>query len=234
MREFPIRSIRAICFDLDDTLWPTDTVVHTAEVALYEWIKKGYPKITRRYTVSSLRESRLEFAQPRPDLWHDLTLLRTRHLEELFKEFGYRLEEVEGGMAVFLEYRNKVEPFPDVVSTLTILKSRYQLMSLTNGNASVEGSVLGHFFSMSLSSARAGFAKPDRRIFECLLQAAVLDPGEILHVGDNPCNDILGAAEAGLRTAWLNRDGKEWGVSPRPDLEIGDLHELCDMLMSRT
>ena len=68
------------CFDLDNTLWPTDEVVHAAEVALYAWIEEGYPEIANRYTVQTLRDARLQYAQSRPEIRHDLTRLRARHL----------------------------------------------------------------------------------------------------------------------------------------------------------
>ena len=234
MTEFSAASIRAICFDLDDTLWPTDEVMYAAEVALYAWIKEGYPEIANRYTVQTLRDARLQYAQSRPELWHDLTRLRARHLRLVFEEAGYDEENVKDGIALFIEYRNRVEPYPDVVPALKRLQPDYRLISLTNGNASAECSAVGHFFTISLTSAVAGVAKPDKRIFSELARVTRLEPRQILHVGDNPHNDIVAATAAGLRTAWINRDGRVWEISPDADLEISNLHQLCDVLMSRS
>lgn len=54
----------------------------------------------------------------------------------------------------------------------------------------------------------------------------------MLHVGDDPLLDVAGARAAGLRTAWLNRDGIE--SSGDADLVIGDLHALVDWLDAHT
>jgi FMN phosphatase YigB (HAD superfamily) len=54
---------------------------------------------------------------------------------------------------------------------------------------------------------------------------------EIMYVGDSHFADVLGAKHAGLRVAWLNRDGRPLpeGV-PQPDLELRSLSELADLL----
>jgi len=51
-------------------------------------------------------------------------------------------------------------------------------------------------------------------------------PEQIVHVGDDPEHDVRGAANAGFRTVWLNRSGRNWPGGRRADAEIGDLAEL--------
>ena len=58
----------------------------------------------------------------------------------------------------------------------------------------------------------------------------------MLHVGDDPDLDVIGAARAGLRTCWINRAGDDGHMRrwPRddlhPDLEFPSLHALADWL----
>jgi len=61
-------------------------------------------------------------------------------------------------------------------------------------------------------------------------------PARVLHVGDDVEMDVVGAAQAGLRTCWLNRPDaagnlRQW---PRddlaPDLEFTTLAALADWL----
>ncbi len=57
-----------------------------------------------------------------------------------------------------------------------------------------------------------------------------LPPAEVLHVGDDPLTDVVGASQAGMRSAWLNRKGEAWTHAVSPDLTIRDLGELAHTL----
>jgi len=55
-------------------------------------------------------------------------------------------------------------------------------------------------------------------------------PAEILFVGDHPENDILGAARAGLSTAWLSQ-GQTWPSSEgEPDFMLENLSNVLGIL----
>jgi putative hydrolase of the HAD superfamily len=58
---------------------------------------------------------------------------------------------------------------------------------------------------------------------------------QILHVGDDPSMDVAGARDAGLRTAWLNRDGARWpdDMGEPPELDLRDMTALADWLEAR-
>jgi FMN phosphatase YigB (HAD superfamily) len=79
-----------------------------------------------------------------------------------------------------------------------------------------------------------GVAKPDAAFFArvCAL-AGDRQPTDVLYVGDRIDNDVVPAARAGLRTAWLRRG--PWGHlqtqgSSRPDLVLTSLTELPHLL----
>ena len=57
-------------------------------------------------------------------------------------------------------------------------------------------------------------------------------PTEVLHAGDDPELDVLGARRAGLRAAWINRHGEVWPATlgEAPELAFHDLGELADWL----
>ena len=141
-----------------------------AEVAMFAWIESRFPRIASEHNVQSLRELRIEYASRNPHLWHDLTEVRYRHLCEVIDRYGYRTEKVREGIDVFLTERNKVKPFEDVDEALARLKQDYVLVSLTNGNASVEQSSLAPFFSINISSSTVGAAKPDERIYRSVCE----------------------------------------------------------------
>ena len=71
---------------------------------------------------------------------------------------------------------------------------------------------------------------------EALRRRAVAAGGasaaETLHVGDHPLFDVHGARDAGLRTAWVNRNGGEWpGEYAVPDLEVCHVGELAARIL---
>jgi putative hydrolase of the HAD superfamily len=66
---------------------------------------------------------------------------------------------------------------------------------------------LAGLFDGVVSSAEAGARKPDPAIFAAALEIAGCGPGEALHVGDTPEEDVEGARAAGIRSLLLDREG---------------------------
>ena len=104
-------------------------------------------------------------------------------------------------------------------------------MALTNGNANLQTIGIGHLFHAVVTAADVGAPKPERRIFESAVAHTGVSPGEVLHVGDHPEADIDGARQAGLRTAWINRNSDAWpGHLATPDAVVSTLTELQGLL----
>ena len=139
---------------------------------------------------------------------------------------------VEALWEIYFAERNSVELYPDSLPALRRITARWPLASLTNGNADLQRIGIHAHFTHHICARDSGVAKPDPRIF--LAAAALLGvaPGQILHVGDDPLMDVVGAREAGLRTAWINRDGQPWpaGLGAAPELDLPDLAALADWL----
>ena len=57
-----------------------------------------------------------------------------------------------------------------------------------------------------------------------------LKPEQILHVGDHPLEDVMGAQAAGLRAVWVNRQGSEWPHGESAHTEVSDLAQLVTLL----
>ncbi|MSQ24173.1 MAG: HAD family hydrolase [Chloroflexi bacterium] len=76
------------------------------------------------------------------------------------------------------------------------------------------------YFDCTSISGELGFEKPDPAIFRHALAAAGLTAGEVLHVGDNPLDDVAGARAAGLRAVLIDRAGEVDGEPNRPYLMI--------------
>ena len=224
-------AIKLITIDLDDTVWPCAPVIRAAESALHEWLAGVAGRLTQAHDLMSLREHRHSVTEARPEIAHDLTELRRASLRELLAAFGYSPELADEGVRLFLDYRNRVKPYPDVLPALVGLSHRYALISITNGNAEVTRTPLRGLFDLSLSAADVGAARPDPRLFRAALRKTATEPRQALHVGDDPYLDVTTARKLGMVTAWVNRAGREWpGDVARPDVEVSDFTQLQDWL----
>ncbi|MCB1776713.1 MAG: HAD family hydrolase [Candidatus Competibacteraceae bacterium] len=218
--------IKAITFDLDDTLWDIWPVVERAEALLHDWLMARYPRIPEQFTPLELRELSQEVIAACPDIAYDRTRLRKEALWLAARRANYVEFDVEGAFAVFFVARNAVEPFADVRPTLERLGQRYTLASLSNGNADLRLIGLYDLFAFSLNAIDVGAAKPEPLMFDLACQQLAVPPEQIVHVGDDPEHDVLGAAQAGFRTVWINRIGRDWPGGSRADAEIVSLVEL--------
>ena len=218
--------IKALTFDLDDTLWEVWPVVEHAEQLLYEWLAGHYPRIATRFTSLELRELCDEVAVNQPGIAHDRTRLRKEALQLAAGRAGYAEFDVDAAFAVFFAARNAVKLFAEVRPTLERLARRYPLASLSNGNADVRLIGLDDVFVFSLSAIDVGAAKPEALMFEEACRRLQALPEQIVHVGDDPIHDVQGGLAAGFRTVWLNRAGRDWPGGSRADAEISNLAEL--------
>ncbi|NEX20011.1 HAD family hydrolase [Thiorhodococcus mannitoliphagus] len=224
-------SIRLITLDLDDTLWPCMPVIQAAEEALYAWLESRAPRLTQAEDIASMRQHRHEIMERRPEIAHDLGMVRRLSLVELLDRHGHDAGIVDAALALFLENRCRVEPYADVLPSLQSLSRRYALVSVTNGNSNVEVTPLKGLFQHSISAAEAGAAKPHPAMFERALALTDCRPDQCLHVGDDPWLDVEAARQAGLSAAWINRMGKTWPKElAEPAVTITSMDELIAWL----
>jgi FMN hydrolase / 5-amino-6-(5-phospho-D-ribitylamino)uracil phosphatase len=224
-------AIRAICFDLDNTLWHIEPVLMRAERILADWLERRYPKIPAAFAPADVLKVREALVAERPDLSHDFTFLRRESLARVAAAVGYDRDTSRGisdeAFALWHAARNEVTPYDEVVPALERLRKRFRLATLSNGNADLERIGLAHHFEVRLHAAALGCAKPDVRTYMRLAHALTLEPAEILFVGDEPHADVVGPKAAGMQTVWVNRGRLSWpDALPAPDARIADLAEL--------
>jgi FMN hydrolase / 5-amino-6-(5-phospho-D-ribitylamino)uracil phosphatase len=216
-----------LSFDLDDTLWPVAPVIAAAENALLSWLRARYPQTVSGHSIESMRALRAEVAKRFPQHGHDLTFLRHRALKDLFGAAGHAEALADDALEVFFAARNRVEFYDDVRPSLLRLHSRYRLFALSNGNADLARCGIADLFAGHITASAAGAAKPDARIFARLLDLAGVEARRVLHIGDDPLADVVGATEAGMQAVWLNRDAREWppafGPPPRTISTLADI-----------
>jgi len=226
-----MKAIRTITIDLDDTLWAIHPVIERAERKLYEWLSDEYPRVTEMFSQDEITMLRENIVAEYWSKSHDFTFLRRAVLGRLGAAAGYGIEIVDRAMAYFDPLRNDVEVFPEVRPALTTLGKHYCLIAVTNGNASLDQIGIRDLFDHVISASGVGAAKPDRQIFEVAVEAGGADAHETLHVGDHPEVDVIGAQNAGLKSAWVNRHESTWPDHLQdPDAIVKDVGELLSLL----
>ncbi len=218
--------------DLDDTLWPIEPVLLAAEAALLDWLRERHPRAMQGHDAASMRQLRAAIGARFPELSHDMTFLRQRALIEQFSAAGYDDAGSHGSaaaeaMQVFLRERNRVQFYADALPALERLRASHRLFAVSNGNADLGRCGLGGLFEGHVTASQAGAAKPDARIYAALVRMADVPPHEIMHVGDDPLADVIGAGRAGLQAVWLNRGDRPWPAAlGAPPCTISTLAEL--------
>jgi 2-haloacid dehalogenase len=128
------------------------------------------------------------------------------------------------------------KPWPDTVTALRELQSRFRLAIISNVDDDLFAATkpkLEVEFSQIVTAQQAGAYKPSLKIFELALSRLGVPAHRILHVGQSVYHDVLPAQSLGLATVWVNRPSARAGagavkaVEGRPDLQISSVAELA-------
>ena len=225
-------AIRALTLDLDDTLWPVWPTIERAERELHTWLMQHADATARQFDVAALRGLRQAVAAENPQWAHDLTRMRRESLARALTLAGDDPALADRAFEVFSAARNRVELYADARPALEALARRWPIVALTNGNADLRSIGLADHFIATVSAREFGMAKPDARIFHEACRLANAAPHDVLHIGDDWLLDVAGAHAAGLRSAWVRREG-DASMPPGTacaDCVVRDLNELVAWL----
>lgn len=222
------QGVKVISFDLDDTLWSGHQVILHAEQAMLDWMIENTPQVLSQLSQTQLRDKKFQFIKSNPHLSNKISLARQQFLQTLFQEFGYQQAQqlAQACFDAFYEARQNVVIFDGALEALAALKKEYQLIAITNGNADIHKTGLGHIFDFCLQAESFVRPKPHPDIFHHALERLDCPAQQVLHVGDHPVHDMQGAFEVGMKTVWLQDGTRSWDQDFQPDLIIKHIREL--------
>ena len=135
----------------------------------------------------------------------------------------------------FMRGWQHLSPFPEVLSALEKMQSRYQLVVLSNGDPSfleylvTERVAWG--FDGVISVTSVGAFKPHPAVYRAAAGKLELEVNECIMVSANSF-DIMGARACGLRGAFVNRYQLPYEDTPyQPDVTVNDFTELAEALL---
>jgi len=223
-------AIKVITFDLDNTLWDVEPALLRAEKVQRDWLLEHRPGAIENYSHEALWEFKKSVWKRHPQLAHHVSQLRIQLLYELQLAADYTEDQARAGaelaFAVFLKQRHAVVLYEEALAVLEQLADSYTLGALTNGNADIYKTDAAEYFDFAFLAQDIGASKPAPDMFHAALDRAGVLAEEIVHVGDNPEHDIMGAQAVGIRTVWINTNDTIWPGGDRADQEIGNLSQL--------
>ncbi len=154
--------------------------------------------------------------------WQVLDDLHRAALREVVAEFSLQvLPETDLDRLVLAWHH--LPPWPDSVSGLTRLRSRFVLTTLSNGGMAllVELARTAHLpFDCILSTELVKSYKPDPRIYRLVPDLLAVHPAQAMMVAAHSY-DLAAAADQGMRTAFVRRP-QEWGTEKAaiPDFPV--------------
>ena len=223
--------IRAITLDLDDTLWPILPTILRAEQIANQWFAHHAPEVLLRFDSVARMELRDAIAAEYPARAHDLSWLRHELFARMLAQSGHDPARATEVFDLFFDARQDVQLYEGAEAALARLAARYPIAAVSNGNADLARIGIAQHFAFSLSARDYGAAKPDPGIYREAARRLGHAPEAVLHVGDDPLADVLGALRAGLPAAWINRHAADWPHDDeRPHLTVPDLVALAEQL----
>lgn len=240
--ESTIRRIRAVLFDLDDTLLDGASFARSI-VLTCEHITERVPHLD----VARLQQANATaFQQYWPEIARAWTHGYVSGRDVTLETWRRTLEECgcdDDDLVQFaLETHERLamesyKLYDDALGVLTALReANIRLGLVTNGAPDTQRSKLQAlgiepYFDAIVVSGELGMAKPDPRVFEAALEQLDVEAGTACHVGDNLHTDVAGANAAGLLSFWINRHGLRRNTSdPEPWAEIATLSDLRAVL----
>lgn len=135
----------------------------------------------------------------------------------------------------FMRGWQHLSPFPEVLSALARLQSRYQLVVLSNGDpaflAYLVTERVGWAFDDVISVTSVGAFKPHPAVYRAAAGTLELEVNECLMVSANSF-DIMGARACGYMGAFVNRYCLPYEDTPyQPDVTVCNFTELAEELL---
>ncbi|MGP8308025.1 HAD family hydrolase [Vibrio sp. YIC-376] len=235
--------LKAIFFDMDETLCGTSQADKVAGQEFAAWIKETYPqladpnKFLQRYLQGVYKKLNAEFPQL-VALLPDENAFRCGLIKTILAEQGIEIsaEQAQQAQHFFDAARMNAFSFlPGVKEMLVELSQNYTLVVITNGpifsqHPKLAATQMHEWVDHIIVGGEEPEEKPAASIFEKALNLADVKAEEALHIGDSLAADIAGANNMEILTVWVNPTGAANPTDIEPDYEVRDTVELTEIL----
>jgi HAD superfamily hydrolase (TIGR01662 family) len=242
------RQIKAVLFDLDDTL--------------IDWSKKSMSagSVSRRH-VDKIHYYLIEQGHKLPDcdafytLFNETIVAAWTEAKKTWSGVNFERVVRDTLIAAQLEINEinmhdvlvaydwqpvpGIVPYPETLMVLATLKDAgYKLGLITNSMQpmwmrDIELNAYGimPFLDVRVTSGDTGYMKPHPYIYLSALKQIGIEPQEAVFVGDRPGNDIIGANKVGMTSVWIDPPHLDYDLKGvEPHYRITQLQQLLPVI----
>lgn len=212
--------IKAVLFDLDDTLLDRDASLAYFIEQQYERFRSVFDGVPKNAFVERFIELDVHGYALKEEVYPQIV--------SEFELTGISWQEL------LADYRGRFDQYcinlPGLENMLqTLVEQNRSLGIITNGPSpfqqqKIQTMGIADYFSVVLVSEEEGVKKPDPEIFRRAANRLGIEPNEAIFVGDNPKADIEGAQGFGMKTIW--KRAEHWGACPTADAICDNLEQL--------
>jgi HAD superfamily hydrolase (TIGR01549 family) len=222
--------VRAVLFDLDDTLFDHRQCARLALRDLHEshavFQTRSLSDFERLHAAFLEELHKRVIAGELP-----LEVAREERIRRLFAAVGATPDAstITQAAARYRDgYRIARQPIAGAAHLLAAVRQRARVGIVSNNLLEEQEDKLRHceldrHVDVLVVSEKVGVSKPDPRIFEVALQRLECSRTEAVMIGDSWEADIAGARAAGIRAIWFNPLAKP---SPDPDARVPEIRML--------
>ncbi|MCX8902857.1 HAD family hydrolase [Vibrio parahaemolyticus] len=235
--------LKAIFFDMDETLCGTSQADKAAGQKFAAWIQQTYPQVSdpqaflQRYLQGVYKKLNAEFPQL-VALLPDENAFRCGLIQTILAENGIHIdaEQAQQAQHYFDSARmGAFTFFPGVKEMLMDLRKHYKLVVITNGpifsqHPKLKATQMDEWVDHIIVGGEEPEEKPAASIFQKALNLVDIKPEEALHIGDSLAADIAGANNMGILSVWVNATGASNPTEITPNFEIRETVELKEIL----
>jgi putative hydrolase of the HAD superfamily len=222
-----MHALKAIVFDLDDTLYAERDFVLSGFQAVAHWAvanlgieaDRGYQSLFQLYNEGV-----------RNDTFNRWLAIHNVDRSDLVSQL----------LDVYRQHPPTISPFPEVIDLLTALAPSYKIGLVSDGYLEVQQRKwlalgLNSFFDAVVFSDSLGREnwKPSMAPFKLVLAQLNISPEFSVYIGDNPRKDFFGARQLGMQTIQVKSTHAEYAhlEPPGPDYRAHfTIDSLADVL----
>ncbi len=236
-----LNDIRAVLFDLDETLIDVTQSLNAAhqavaknlkEYLMKKGVKVGLENLSEK--IEAIDDSMNLLLEYERDKWWQFLLDQLNIKLKLAPAFKKKLT-----YEYWNSYCSLVKPYDDTIYTLRHLKSKGYLLGLitdTDGSlgikkARIEKLAFSKIFDVVIIAGEdTKDTKPNTGPYLRAAELLKVSPNECVYVGDKPYTDIKGALRAGMKAILVHRRKWGFGIGNNPNLVVENLDELKSLL----
>ncbi len=238
--------IKAISFDLDDTLYSNGPVMAAIEQKMVAYFAKLLPEHSQVFDTTFWFAFKKQAIKQHNDLAHDVVIVRYESyrlgLLALGKNDAFADKHAKAALDYFIALRSDFSVPEQSIQLLECLSKRYPLAAISNGNVDTNTLGISKYFQQIYHAGyqqREGVEvvkssllkhKPAQDMFAVVCQNLAIEPHELLHVGDCGNADIFGALTAGCQTAYLPKYGVGKALKQLPHIELACVSDLTRLV----